>query len=290
VLRLLERFKAFSVQKTIAALVKLVGVVIALAAGAGLWGFFVVWLVTDIVGRLMLLAFGLQTIRRNGLSGFLRERSEGWAPVARFAVWTNLVTTVALPVKHFDMLLVGALVSVESVGVYRIIKRIATLMTMVSDSVYQVIYPRLAALLATEDIQAALVLARRTGAMLLLFTASAAVLVALFGRVFMEFVFGEEFADMLSLNTYMFLRAVSCGFVVVHPLFLALGFVKREVGIIIVSNLLYLAAAFVLGSQLGLIGIVLAYGVQFVSVLIPKILVIRGTLTRSTKIVGEPAG
>lgn len=279
VLRLFERFKLFSVQKTSAAVVKLIGASLAFFSGAGLWGFLVVGLVAATVGRLLLLYFGWQTLRRNGVRGLLRARAEGWREVTRFAVWTNLITTVSLPVKQLDMAIVAALVSLESVGVYKLIKQVALVMTMVSDSVYQVIYPRLATKIAARDPHGALVEARRTGAMLFAFTGSAAVMVALFGPMAIRLLFGEAYArDPLSLDTYMFLRSVSCAFVVVHPLFLAMGYVRQELGILVVSNLLYLGAAYGLGSAYGLIGIVLAYGVQFTSVLLPKCLILRAGL------------
>lgn len=281
VLRLFERFKLFSVQKTIAAVVKLIGAAIAFATGAGLWGFLLVGLVAATVGRLLLLYFAWQTLRENGVRGLLRARAEGWREVTRFAVWTNLITTVSLPVKQLDMALVAALVSLESVGVYKLIKQVALVMTMVSDSVYQVIYPRLATKIAARDPHGALAEARRTGTMLFAFTGCAATLVALFGPWAIRILFGEAYArDPLSLDVYMFLRSISCAFVVVHPLFLAMGYVRQELGILVVSNLLYLGAAYALGSAYGLIGIVLAYGVQFSSVLVPKCLILRASLRR----------
>jgi O-antigen/teichoic acid export membrane protein len=288
VLRLFERFRLFSAQKTAAAAIRLFGVLLATWAGAGLWGFFLAALAATVAGRLLLFAFGLQVLRRNGLAGFLRARARDWREVARFAVWTNLVTTVSLPIAHFDMALVGALVSLESVGVYRIIKQIALVMTMVSDSVYQVIYPRLAALLARNDLAAALQQARRAGALLLAFTSTAALGVVVLAPAVVPWLFGASFArDFLSLDAYMALRAVSCAFVVVHPLFLAMGYVKRELLILIVANTLYLGLAYALGSAFGLLGIVLAYGVQFSSVLVPKILTIRSALRRSPAPLGE---
>jgi O-antigen/teichoic acid export membrane protein len=116
---------------------------------------------------------------------------------------------------------------------------------------------------------------------LLAFTGSVAVLVALFGTPVIRLFFGEPYArDPLSLSTYMLLRAVSCAFVVVHPLFLALGFVKRELGIVALANAIYVAAALALGHAFGLLGIVLAYGVQFTSVLVPKLLILRTVARR----------
>jgi O-antigen/teichoic acid export membrane protein len=281
ILRLFERFKLFSVQKTIAAVVKVVGAAVASVAGAGLWGFLVVGLVAATVGRVLLMYFGYRTLRQNGVGGLLRARAEQPREILRFAVWTNLNTTVQLPVKQLDMAIVGALVSLEGVGVYKLVKQIALVMTMVSDSVYQVIYPRLAGQLARGDLDGALRESRKTGTLLFAFTLSAAIGVALFGPTLITLLFGAEYArDPLSLDAYMFLRAISCAFVVVHPLFTALGFVRQELAIQIVSNSLYLVAAWFLGREFGLLGIVLAYGVQFSSVLLPKCLIIRAHLGR----------
>ena len=279
ILRLFDRFKVFSIQKTLSAVVKLVGVGLAVGLDLGLTGFVVVWLVTGVVGKLTLVVFAWRTLRAEGLADFFSAPLYKTGEVFRFSVWTKLITTVSLPLKHFDKAIVGALISVESVGVYRIIKQIALLMTMVSDSVYQVIYPRLAALLAESDLAGALRQARRTGALLLVFTGTVALGVTLFGAPVLRLVFGPSFAqDHLSLSTFMSLRAISCAFVVVHPLFLALGFVKRELAILIVANTLYVGAALYLGGEYGLFGVVLAYGVQFSTVLLSKILVIRSAL------------
>jgi len=283
-LRLFERFRLFSVQKAAAAAMKLVGVALAAHLDAGLEGFVLAYLVAAVTGRILLVVFGWQVLARNGLAGFWRVRVSSWSEITRFSVWTNVITTVSLPIKYFDTLLVGKLVSLEGVAVYKIIKQVSLVMTMVSDSVYQVIYPRMAGFLARRELREALGEARRVGALLLAFTATASLLVALTGPWLIPLVFGAEFArDLLSLNLFMFLRAISCAFVVVHPLFLASGFVKHEVGILLVANSLYLALLWLLGTHLGLLGVVLAYGFQFSAVLGPKCWILRAELRKSAQ-------
>lgn len=286
-LRLYERFRLFAVQKSVSAAMKLAGVALAAHLDAGLEGFVLAYLVSAVTGRILLVAFGWRVLARNGLAGFWRVRVTDWSEITRFSAWTNVITTVSLPIKYFDTLLVGKLVSLEGVAVYKIIKQVTLVMTMVSDSVYQVIYPRMASFLARRELREALGEARRVGALLFAFTATAALLVTLTGPWLIPLVFGAEYArDLLSLNIFMFLRAISCAFVVVHPLFLAFGFVKREVAILIAANSLYLAVLWLLGSHLGLLGVVLAYGFQFSAVLVPKCWILRAELRRSA---GEPA-
>lgn len=281
-LRLYERFRLFSVQKAVAAAMKLAGVVLAARLGAGLEGFVLAYLVAAVTGRLLLIVFGWRVLARHGLGDFWRVRVTSWSEITRFSAWTNVITTVSLPVKYFDTLLVGKLVSLEGVAVYKIIKQVALVMTMVSDSVYQVIYPRMAAFLARRELGEALAEARRVGALLLAFTLAAALGVALSGPWLIPLIFSEEYArDLLALNAYMFLRAISCAFVVVHPLFLAFGFVKREVLILILANTLYLGVLWLLGTHLGLLGVVLAYGFQYSAVLLPKCWILRTELIRA---------
>ena len=283
-LRLFERFRLFAVQKTAASAMKLVGVALAWYLDAGLEGFVIAYLVAALTGRVLLIVFGWRILAQHGLSGFWRVRVTSWGEITRFSAWTNVITTVSLPIKYFDTLLVGKLVSLEGVAVYKIIKQVTLVMTMVSDSVYQVIYPRMAGFLARRELREALSEARRVGALLFAFTATAACLVTLTGPWLIPLVFGEEYAgDLLSLNVFMFLRAVSCAFVVVHPLFLAFGFVKREVAILIAANSLYLAMLWLLGSQLGLLGVVLAYGFQVSAVLGPKCWILRAELRRAAE-------
>src|SRR3546814_2966375 len=67
VLRLFDRFKLFAWLQFVASLFKLVGVTVAFLSGAGLWAFLVVWALTDVLGKLLLLAVAWRELGRRGV-------------------------------------------------------------------------------------------------------------------------------------------------------------------------------------------------------------------------------
>ena len=60
----------------------------------------------------------------------------------------------------------------------------------------------------------------------------------------------------------------------IHPLFNALGYAKQKFVIMGFGNAIYLLAAWILSSKFGLIGIINAYGMQFVIITAIKIVYI----------------
>jgi O-antigen/teichoic acid export membrane protein len=57
ILRLFDQFKKTSIQQVYASVFKLVGVTIAFILDAGLWGFLLVWALTDILGKILLVYY-----------------------------------------------------------------------------------------------------------------------------------------------------------------------------------------------------------------------------------------
>jgi O-antigen/teichoic acid export membrane protein len=76
-------------------------------------------------------------------------------------------------------------------------------------------------------------------------------------------VFGEAFvAGWLPLSAFLAVTVLSVSCIAIHPLFLALGFVKENALILLIANAVYLVCAWLLTSAIGLVGLALASAVQ----------------------------
>jgi O-antigen/teichoic acid export membrane protein len=226
---------------------------------------------TDVLGNLLLLFFGWSLLAKKAFTGWWYAKCEEWQKVFKFTWWTNITSTFDLPIKQFDIMIVAAVVSLEAVGLYKIFKQVTLILIQVADPIYQVVYPQFSTFLAQGKTRKAVRLAVKTGVILLLFSLPMAFVISLLSPWWMSSIFGEAYTkDLLALGVYLFLIAISIGFISIHPLFIAMGFVKYNVAILAVSNTLYVLAAWFLGGIFGLMGIVIAYGIQFSSILISK--------------------
>lgn len=66
-----------------------------------------------------------------------------------------------------------------------------------------------------------------------------------------------------SFDRFSLLSAFSLGVGTIHPLFLALGFARETVLILVFTTPLYLWLLWVLAGGMGLLGVVLAFGAEF---------------------------
>lgn len=275
VLRLFDAFHFFAIQNAATALVKLIAIAVAAYLGADLFGFVIVWAATDALGFGILVIAGQVELYRKGLWHWWRVPIGEWRPFIRFTVWTNLSSTLDIPVKQLDVFIVGAVVSLEGVAIYKIFKRTAHVFTQLVNPLYQAIYPQFSEMVARGEYAGASKMSTRLGAIFTIIATPIVLLIAITSQWWLAF-FGPEFAEEWHVFTlFLIIAAFGVAFISIHPLFTAMGYVKQNFVILGVANGIYVVLALALGSMLGLLGIILAYGVQVALVLLPKYIIIR---------------
>lgn len=275
VLRLFDRFHLVAVQDTVSAALKLAAVTVAYCMRADLWTFLVIWISGDIAGNLLLMLFAWSTLVKEGFTGWWRERYADWRKVLKFALWTNLTCSLELPFQELDKIVAAMVISVEAAGIFKVFKQLSMLVAKIAVPVYQAIYPQLSSLIALGEPDQAVQVAKRSGVVLLLFTLPTAIVCCLSSPWWMSHVFGPGYAgESAAFCLYFMLRAMSVGFISIHPLFIAMGFVQSNAAITGFANALYLLAGWFLGSHYGLMGLALAYGMQCTSIVVCKMYII----------------
>jgi O-antigen/teichoic acid export membrane protein len=276
ILRLLDRFKLQATQNVLTSLLALAGAIFVYLFGGGIWGFLIVMLITSIFGNLLLLVMAYMALRKRRLTGYWRAPIKEWKSFIRFSLWTYTSTTLDLPVKQLDIIIVSTVVSLEAAGIYKIIKQATQMLSLLADPVYQAIYPQFAAMIANYDKKGAVKYAIKIGTLLLTVTGIPAILLATTSFWWLGAVFGEGFASgAIPLSIFLLLKIISIAFVAIHPLFTAMGYVKYNTVILFFSDSAYLITAYLLGLRIGLIGLSIAYGFSLVIVVISKVAVIK---------------
>jgi O-antigen/teichoic acid export membrane protein len=264
VLRLFNRFRLFAIQNIVAATIKFVGIVILLFIGAGLWSVLLLWMATTIIGQLLLLGLGWRELHIQGLEGAykapIRDISTQHPGIWGFILSTNLSTSVRMTSRELDTMIVGGIVGVEGAGLFKIAKQIAAIPAMVSDPLYQAIYPDLSRLWARRSIKEFKQLILRSG----LVAGGGATIIwlgtILFGSLFVQFIFGAEYIGAQPvLVWYMLAMVIAIFGFPLQPAMLSMGRPKTTLWVHLSSTIAYFPLLFIFIKWMGLIGAGIAY-------------------------------
>lgn len=211
------------------------------------------WLVLILVSNLCILAAAVLVLRFHGMSGWLRSAERAPRGALTFTAWVNAATSLDCVVKQGDVLLVSALVSVETVPVYRLIKQAGALLYRFADAVAQAIYPRLVSLVVADRQRQALSLFRRSALWSAGFAMLGTLVLATTSFHWLPLLFTVEFTQAASvLTAYLLIVAVAVAFTSLHQLVYALGYVKLPVLFTFAAVSLFLLVTIGLAPDLGL--------------------------------------
>lgn len=278
VLRLLERFHLLALNQVMGALVQFAGVVLVYCLGGGIWGFLMVILISGILKNVHLLYITFQELTKKNM--YIQPASiVNYRPFLGFCWWTYLTSSMSIPIKQLDVIIASAVISLEAAGIFKIIKQFTQLFNMLVDPVYQSAYPQFALNIADGKNRDALKYAGKMVILTLIILGPIILLLAGSSVFWLPIVFGQDYGSgWLPLVVFSVFALLAFASSSIHPLFLAMGFVKLNTGIALISNAIYLLLAFMLGRRYGLIGLGFAYGWDIIFVGIIKFLYIMKTL------------
>ena len=285
ILRLYNKFKLLAIQKTVFSGVRLVAILIAFLTTKNLWVYIIIWVATDIAGNIFLLILGYYTLHKNGIRAWWKSPINNFKRFFIFTFWTNITSTLDIPVKQLDVFIVSAVIGFEGVAIYKILKEISKVIGQIGDPIYQVAYPEFASMIAKKESIGAIKFAVKIGVIIFSICIPIALIVSITSPWWLNIFFGKVFAAAwVALSVYLSLQVISTSFITIHPLFVVMGYVQKNFIILAIANASYLLLAWFLGLKIGLIGVVLAYGVQFSIVILLKIFYIsRGIKKDSLK-------
>ena len=276
IIRLYDQFKVFASQRVICEGFKLLAVTAAYLTGAGLRTYVIIWMATTVLKHLFLFTAAHYLLYQRSVRHWWKARMAGCWPFVAFNWWSSLASSLDIPVKQLDVFIISSVLSLEAVGIYRVFKDVAQVVTKVADPVYQAIYPQFAVLIAQSDARRAARMAVKLGVILMVFGAPVVLAISLTSPWWLRVIFGQVFATQwLVLTAYLAYQTVSLAFQGLHPLFVAMGYIRKNFLILALANAAFLLCAWRFGTEWGLIGIVVALAVQFSIMVLLKILYLR---------------
>jgi len=234
------------------------------------------------IGALSLIVLGFASLEGKNVffsNITLLKSTFDWKKVAKFNSYTHLTNVADVPVRLLDTILVGALLTIESAGVYKIIRQLGTIIDKFTGPVGQVLFPEFSKLLANNQLRKATDLSSRVSLMVMAISVPFALVLALSSSYWLPIVFGEYMSTYVwQLGVFFVLQAVTVSFMSIHPLFVALGFVKQQLWLTISLNITFIVCAYLFSQYWALFGIILALAVQYFGTISIKLFMIKRTL------------
>ncbi len=149
-LRLFDRFDQLSWQSIATPGIRLAGIGLAAALGAPLWFYVLAWLLSDLLGELLLWFAAWRELRRRGLATGPRpspRRAMRDNPgIIRFTLAANLSATLNQALAPLLTLLTGSLLGPAAAGLYRLLQILVDTVSAPAEIVMRSLFPEAARL------------------------------------------------------------------------------------------------------------------------------------------------
>ncbi|MDU1911495.1 lipopolysaccharide biosynthesis protein [Fusobacterium sp.] len=265
ILRSFDRFDMLRNQRVITSIYNFIMLGVGFYLKLDLGYFVFVYLSSNILNGLLINIFAIIVLKKRKLLGFIFQKSSFNKEFFKFTCLTNINSSLDIPVQYFDNLLIGKMLSLEQLGIYKICKTVAIVLDKVGTPIYQTLYPYFCETIAKKDIKE--VFRKFLKVSVLLLGVCTVMIVGLnivgfylFSKFFSELVLNYKF----EINLYIIMKSLGTVFIAVHPLFLSLGYIKVETRIIFIANLIYMGVLFPMIKNYGLSGVIAAYGIQVI--------------------------
>jgi O-antigen/teichoic acid export membrane protein len=228
ILRIFDKFKSFSIQKSVTSGIKFVGVLFAWTLHWGLSGFLWVWMLTEIVDYVSLTVMAWIELRRRNFRNIWAEPLSGitkrFPGVWNFLVSTNLTGSVKVGFREFDILIVGKLLGFADVSLYKLAKKFCAALDRLTNPLFQSLYPELTKLWAKKDYTDFRHVVKRMTYIMGGISLITWIVFMIWGREIILITTGREFISAYSVTVwYMLANAIAVTSLPMAPMILAMG-------------------------------------------------------------------
>ncbi len=264
VLRLFNRFDLLGYTTVLNALLKFGGVVICFITRQSLFGFVLIYLVTGIIGQMILVFASLWVLRKQGMGDFflkpLRNLSRRFPGIWDYVWTTNVNSTIRMASQQSDGLIIAALTTPANLGFFKIAKQFSQVLPELIEPLYESIYPELARLWASGNKHTLLSLIKRTTLIVSIIALSGWIGFILLGKWLIAMTVGPAFSSAYLLAViYMLALVIALCTFSFSPWMLAMGFPKKSFAALLVSTGIYYVILLIFLSYLGIVGASISY-------------------------------
>jgi len=259
ILRLLGKFKHLASYRVIGSFVKLILVGLSYILKLRFFPFSIVLISVEIIDYSILIIFAIIVMKRNNLNGWIKSKIVDTKEFIIFGIWTNLESTISLPVNKFDKIFISKFLSYEAVSAYKIFTQFASIIRKILNSIYSSLYPELAKKIADGKKRESLEVSIKLGIIILVLGLPLYLVFVGTVHFWLGPIFGQEFSKYLYLLIlFIGYKYLYASFVSVDLLILSFGYVKFKMVINVIAVIAYMIVILSVGPYWGLFGFIIA--------------------------------
>ena len=194
--------------------------------------------------------------------------------ILKFSYIVTIQEWCDLPGKQFDKIILSFFVQPVQIGIYQILRRIGTLMTMVVTPFSTSFFHEFSERINRNNISGAMKLFEKSTIAFSGISTLLALGLLLSKKIWVPRLFGSSPVDSHLVLLVIGIYIVVNGFNSVHTLLYSLGGIKTSFYITLASNTLFFVLALYLGSKYLAFGLVTAFGIQVLFATVAKLIVI----------------
>lgn len=246
IIRLLDKFKYYSIFRIITECLRFFFVIVFCGImKMGLYGATWAYALGYIIGYIILFGMFIYTIRITpflSIKRIMKSDIKGtWKEIFKFTFWTSLSSSADIPVQQMDVIFLS-LISYDIVAVFKVYKQICQVLNKLATPLKQSVMPLFSELIAqdkTKECYKYLLKMRKKSQHILIpivFIMTAGSIAFMY--LFLDFSYVKYWYILL---IYLLLRAFSLSYTAIHPLFVAMGEVKKNFWYTLLANGIYIA-------------------------------------------------
>ncbi len=281
IIRIYNKFKYSSYINVFINFLKFIFYIMSVVIGASMWYFIVVELILTMLNTVILLIVTHYIMIENGIKGLLKSRIAWNKDFLKFNFYSNFMTTLDVPMSHLTPFLINSFIGTEFISIYKVIEKIGGVVAKVASPLVNIIYPEISTKVSQGDEILAINLVKRLFLIIVSFGILVIGILGVTGKMWVSILVPEGDKYLFDILFYIVFVVVKFSFVGIYPLFISLGYIKYNIYIVVVANLIYLGVIPFLSSKLNINGVIISQCIQVFVVVSAQIFFMRKRLLHS---------
>ena len=275
ILRYFVNYKYVVTSNIICAVIRFLGFGVSLILKYDFYAFFISDCFANLVKFLLMDFYTIKTLREQHLDDFLKVKLKLCPDFLKFSLYSNLTSTIDLPVNQITSLIINKYLGFEATSVYNVFGNIGSVINKLGDPISQVIYPEMNKMISQKNISGAKKLSRHLKMIMLCIFCLGTVFVFTTHSIWLKLLITNPNCYVIPLILYIGYCCYSNSSMGTHNLFMALGYVKYNIPILLIVNACYLILLLFSIQRFGLTGVILSYILQAFSVVCIKEIIMK---------------
>lgn len=227
-----------------------------------------------IMKNILLNIIAIKILSNNGIHNLMRFKSKFNKDFFMFNFYSNISVTLDLPFQYLATFFINKFLGFNENTVYRVFQNIGAILTKFTNPINQVIYPEMAKEISKSNSSRAVRYFIKIFKTIFILSFLISVVLFLFKNIWFKGLVGNISIYNIALIIYLVYCIISASTMAIHPLFMALGYIKYNLPILIIANSLYCIVLYYLGKKIGLVGINISLLMQSSIIIIFKMVII----------------